>query len=80
MSGGGSWNCAILEGVLEIIRAKASARLKAAPPSLTLPHKGKGNKDRPTARKQTHSAKRVHPGDSSDALGEGVGTRGDAHP
>jgi very-short-patch-repair endonuclease len=52
-----------LEGVLEIIRARASARLKVAPPSLTLPHKGGGNETTsmrlqspPSRRSRTQSA------------------------
>jgi very-short-patch-repair endonuclease len=32
-----------LEGVLQIIRDRAAARLKNSPPSLTLPHKVGGN-------------------------------------
>src|SRR6266436_1438808 len=34
-----------LEGVIEIIRQTAAARICGSPPSLTLPHKGGGNRE-----------------------------------
>ena len=33
-----------LEGVVEVIRQTASSRVRHSPPSLTLPHKGGGNR------------------------------------
>jgi len=47
-----------LEGVVEVIRKTASARLKQIPPSLALPHKGGGNRF-------VQSATSSHPADIS---------------
>jgi very-short-patch-repair endonuclease len=42
-----------LEGVIEIIRETARPRLKQLPPSLTLPHKGRGNNAQPAPQQAT---------------------------
>jgi very-short-patch-repair endonuclease len=42
-----------LEGVIEVIRETASARLQRLPPSLPLPHKGGGNRREKTAASRT---------------------------
>jgi very-short-patch-repair endonuclease len=47
-----------LEGVITVIRDRASAHLGKQPPSLALPHKGGGNNYKSTARK------RLRPGSS----------------
>jgi very-short-patch-repair endonuclease len=38
-----------LEGVVTVIRDTANSRMRGAPPSLSLPHKGGGNHQTPTA-------------------------------